>query len=886
MIQHEVVSPDAQTASSHSSIPLSTPPLTSIGPRFLPGSLIGQRYRVIGPVGKGGMGEVYRADDLDLGQPVALKFLNAQLANDPAAVGRLRNEVRLARQVAHPNVCRVYDIAEVEGQCFLTMEYVDGEDLSSILRRLGRPSKEKSLQIARQLCAGLGAAHESGILHRDLKPSNVMIDGRGRVRITDFGVAAAVHDVRAGEVTAGTPQYMAPEQLAGRECTSRSDIYSLGLVLYEIFFGKPVFGSMTIRELQELHEGGGPKAPVDTEAEIETEIARVIFWCLEEDAQRRPPSALAVFATLPGGDPLAELLKSGDTPSPEMVAAAGGRGGISAGWGLAALAALVVGVAAIAWLNNRTALFRLAPPTKPAVVLADRARDILRQVGHPAMVDEAYGLMPNGPYLDHIAKKDFAPDRWQKLAGRRPTAHTFWYRASPEGLLSERWVGRVLPEDPAPMEPGMAGVSLDTEGRLVELEIIPRREMSGIAASTNAFGQAEIASLFSLAGLEFRDFRPVQPSWVPRTFADRLLAWDGNYPGEQAKVHVEAAFLNGRPVHFQVVDPYSAPTEKIVMERSGGGTAGLIAVLGVLLALLGGSIWIARRNLRLGRGDRKSALRLGTTVCVMYLLSSLLISHFARDPSFILGVAGMGLAIAVLMGLLAGCAYLALEPYARRVWPEMLISWTRLLLGRWRDARVGRDILIGAVAGVAMIVLQRLEPLVPVWFGKNGRGPLGTEMQIMLGGREPFAVLFDAGFLMSPIVVLLLLSALRFLVRRQWAAIAVGFILLCAGDSHWRSVGVFHAAGIAAAIELTLVIAVELAVLIRYGLLALASAYFFAFLLQKWPLTLDPSAWYASSSMLLVTVLAAVSLYAFRIAAVRHAQYAGGSAILPESAYD
>ncbi len=866
MIQHQAVSPDAPTASYSSN--LSTPPLTPSGPRFLPGSVIGQRYRMIGPVGQGGMGEVYRADDLDLGQSVALKFLSPHLANDTAAVGRLRNEVRLARQVSHPNVCRVYDIAEVDRQCFLTMEYVDGEDLSSILRRLGRPTKEKALQIARQLCAGLGAAHESGVLHRDLKPANVMIDGRGRVRITDFGVAAAVQDVRPGELIAGTPQYMAPEQLAGRECTSRSDLYSLGLVLYEIFFGQPAFAGLSVRELVKLHEEGGVKPPAD--ADVEAEIARVIFWCLEEDAQRRPPSALAVFATLPGGDPLAELLKSGDTPSPEMVAAAGGRGGISVGWGLAALAALAIGVTAVAWLNNRSALFRLAPPTKPAVVLADHARSVLKQAGHPAMVDEAYGLTPNGPYLDYVAKKDSAADRWQKLAVRRPTAHTFWYRASPEGLLPGRWVGRVMPEDPAPIEPDMAGVSLDTEGRLIELEIIPRREIRDSAAPATASTEAEVAKLFSLAGLEFRDFRPVPPLWAPRTFANRLLAWDGNYPGEQAKVHVEAAFVNQRAVHFQVFDPYSVPTEKIVIK--GSGTAGLIVALGIAVVLLGGSIWMARRNLRLGRGDRKSALRLGATVCLMDLLSSLLITHFHHEASFIVGSMAMALAAAVLLGFLAGCAYLALEPYARRIWPEMLISWTRLLLGRWRDARVGRDILIGAVAGVTMIILQRLEPLVPPWFGKNGRGPLGTEMQIMLDGREPFAALFDAAFLFMPVIMLLLLSALRFLLRRQWATIAVAFVLLCIADSHWRSVGLFHAAGIAATIELVLVMTLEFVVLIRYGLLALASAFFFAFLLQKWPFTLDLSAWYVSSSMLLAAVLAGVTLYALRIAVGRHPQ--------------
>ena len=160
------------------------------GEGFTPGTVIAERYRVIGLIGRGGMGEVYRADDLKLGQPVALKFLPRDLANDRGRLDRFFTEVRMARQVSHPNVCRVYDIAEVDGQHFLSMEYVDGEDLASLLKRIGRLPPDKALDVARQLCAGLAAAHDRGVLHRDLKPANVMLDGRGRARITDFGLAA------------------------------------------------------------------------------------------------------------------------------------------------------------------------------------------------------------------------------------------------------------------------------------------------------------------------------------------------------------------------------------------------------------------------------------------------------------------------------------------------------------------------------------------------------------------------------------------------------------------------------------------------------------------------------------------------------------------------
>ncbi|HEY6051624.1 MAG TPA: serine/threonine-protein kinase, partial [Thermoanaerobaculia bacterium] len=183
---------------------------------FTPGTVLGERYRVIGLIGRGGMGEVYRADDLKLGQPVALKFLPDRLSSDAALLDRFFAEVRTARQVAHPNVCRVYDIGEEDGRHFISMEYVDGEDLASLLRRIGGLPQAKALEIARQLCAGLAAAHERNVLHRDLKPANVMVDGRGRARIMDFGLAVVGGEGEAGAELAGTPAYMAPEQFAGK----------------------------------------------------------------------------------------------------------------------------------------------------------------------------------------------------------------------------------------------------------------------------------------------------------------------------------------------------------------------------------------------------------------------------------------------------------------------------------------------------------------------------------------------------------------------------------------------------------------------------------------------------------------------------------------------
>jgi serine/threonine-protein kinase len=235
--------------------------------RFPPGTLLAQRYRVVSLLGHGGMGEVYRANDLLLGQTVALKFLPAQWTSHEATLARFRNEVRIARQVSHPNVCRVYDIGEAEGSTYLSMEYVDGEDLASLLRRIGRLPQDKALEIARQLCAGLAAAHDKGVVHRDLKPGNIMLDGQGRLRITDFGLAGVAGEVK--DIRSGTRGYMAPEQQSGRDVTARSDIYALGVVLHEIFTGKR------------------PSADA-SHPDLAPEVDRVIRRCLAEDPATLP----------------------------------------------------------------------------------------------------------------------------------------------------------------------------------------------------------------------------------------------------------------------------------------------------------------------------------------------------------------------------------------------------------------------------------------------------------------------------------------------------------------------------------------------------------------------------------------------------------------------
>src|SRR5437867_5027974 len=386
--------------------------------RFVPGTILAERYRIVGLLGRGGMGEVYRADDLKLGQPVALKFLPESLATNPTSLARLHNEVRIARQVSHPNVCRVYDIGEADHQSFLTMEYVDGEDLASLLLRIGRLPGDKAVQVARQICAGLAAAHDKGVLHRDLKPSNVMLDGRGQVRLTDFGLSGLAEGFRGTGIREGTPAYMAPEHAAGKEVTVRSDLYSLGMVLFELFTGRSAFEAATAQESARRRAESDPTSPSSLVANLDPAVERVLLRCLEKDPVRRPVSALSVAAALPGGDPLAAALAAGETPSPEMVAAAGEEGVLRPAIGWTCLGTALLGLLAVALLSDRVMLFRKAPLAKPPEALAERAREILQRVGytHPP-VDSTYGFGIYLSYLRYVAANDTSPGRWTRPAG-------------------------------------------------------------------------------------------------------------------------------------------------------------------------------------------------------------------------------------------------------------------------------------------------------------------------------------------------------------------------------------------------------------------------------------------------------------------------------------
>ena len=838
------------------------------------------------------MGEVYRADDLRLGQQVALKFLPDEVARDPVRLAQFHNEVRTARQVSHPNICRVYDVGDVGGRLYLSMEFVDGEDLATSLRRIGRFPEDKATEIARQLCAGIAAVHERGVLHRDLKPANVMLDGAGKVRVMDFGLAAVgpVADIRAG-----TPAYMAPEQLLGREVTVRSDIFALGLVLYELFTGRRAFNATTIADLVSQHEARSTPAPTTIVGALDPAIERAILRCLDPDPRARPSSALAVSAALPGGDPLAAALAAGETPSPEMVAAAGEGAGLGARVAVPVFVAALAAIATAFGIAVRTSPLERIRPAYTTDVLSQKARDAIRAISYTSPPrDEAYGYGWSDELIDYVRMSDAPSPRWDVVLTQRPSPLIFWYRQSRSVLTSSVFhhdlltAGIVDSEDPPPITSEMVRLDLDHEGRLTYFEAIPpQREEAGTSApgpnrlraerfgeSAGALAQAEgpglqpdgsglqWGPLFALAGLDAATLQPAEPQWHWLASSDTRAAWTGTWPGSARPLRVEAAALRGRPVAFMLIGPWTTPW-RTDSESQGRETVFLIVVFTLAVGMLVGAGLLARKNLRTGRGDPRAAFRLACFMTTVLLALWVCQVHLAASP-LLFATFLVSVCTSVFYGVFVWTIYIALEPFVRRHWPQTLVSWTTLLSGRVRDPIVGRDVLFGVTIGAFLAVLIKSMEL---WTGNDAMSYPGTT-DVLLGVRGTVAtVLITTAYaIRSSLFFFFFLFLFRVGLRNQWAG-AAAFIMLF---------GLLNALGsrfplVDGATSLVYFGLIAFAVL-RWGLVSLVVAILSGNLILNVPATYDLSAWYAGNMLLIVGVDVALAAWAVHTAVARRAR--------------
>jgi predicted Ser/Thr protein kinase len=839
------------------------------GGRFLPGVVLAARYRIVERLGKGGMGEVYRADDLTLGQPVALKFL-PPATNTEEMIGRLRAEVRIARRVSHLNVCRVYDIGEAEGLCFLSMEYVDGEDLAALLKRIGRLPPDKALDVAHQICAGLAAAHEKGVLHRDLKPANVMLDGRGQVLITDFGLAALADQVAPDDVRSGTPAYMAPEQLLGQDVTIQSDVYALGLVLYEVFTGKRAFDSKTLAEALRARTESSPTNPSDLVADLDPAVERTILRCLETDPVHRPPSVPAVAAALPGGDPLAAALAAGETPAPHVVAGAGQTTGFAPREAVACLAAAVLGLASILYLGLRTNRIDAVGLEAPDV-LAQAARDTLARLGYSGTpTDSAAGFDDDGDYLKYLESSG-RHDHEAFLAGR-PSPVFYWYRVSPRPMVVLDFMdllltpGIVTQQDPPTTLSGMVNLTLDARGRLRSLQAVPpEREAAPVTAAV-----PDWSPVLMEAGLDAARLKPAAPEWISLAATDTRAAWTGTWPGTDRPLRVEAGAFHGRVVFFDMVGPWTKPHRMSAPESSGERYQSILTMLLSLLVLVGSAI-LARHNHVRGRVDRRGAARLASFVfCVSLSVWVLRGHHVPSVATF--GILVIALAHSLFHAAAMWVLYLSLEPYVRRRWPQTIISWSRLVAGRVRDPLVGRDLLSGVLLGllwslifeVSLMALQRAgsPPEMGSWEYLLGtRWALGTWLAHLMYSIQSTLVFFFVLFL------------LRVLLRRGWLA-GVAFTAIFATT---KLLGAQHLT-IQVPAMITIYAIAAFAVL-RFGLVALAAGILTIDLLLNAPMTVNTSNWYAASTVFIFLSILVLASWAFYVSL-------GGQRLLKEDLFD
>lgn len=816
---------------------LSEPPA-----RLSPGTLIGNRYRIASRLGGGGMGEVYRAEDLKLHRTVALKFILHDRARQPAWLARFFNEARLASAVTHPRICRIYDIGEADGEAYISMEFIAGEDLSSLLKRIGRLPVDKAIELTRQLCYGLAAAHTQGVLHRDLKPANVMIDESGHAKITDFGIASLTTDA-AGAFVEGTLAYMPPELLQGQPPTVRADLFSLGLILYEMVTGQR---GLTGKTAAGEDARKAPTPPGQIVPELDPAFERIILACIDPNPRNRPASVYDVLAALPGGDPLAVAIAAGETPPPELLAAVRPTLPLRPALAIACAAFVVACLLAIVCLADRTLLLSDAGLSKSPYILEERAQQIIQTF---CGIADAPGRS-RGFAIDHRRPASMGA-RFDTPSHASHAALTFDYEVPAASRSSSSALGGI-------------SVRLDPAGRLRRFTAVPIAAIPpGMGAPTPDWPQA-----FQFAGLDIASFKSAANPTPPPVYAREARAWEAFAPGVPFAIQrVEAASIDGCVVYFRTVATETGTTGTDDTRPAVVGQQVLNALF--LLALLA-AVPLAWRNRLAGRTDRRGARRLAAAGGALTLLLWLM----QHGP-----FAGLDIEFASLFAAVRTCVfvagaiflyYLAMEPYVRRFWPHVLLSWSRLVSGRFADPVVGRDILAGLSVGCAVVLAQQVAVLVSQWIGRPSPlllPALDLDLGQLAGFRHTVGTLAHALLLAMGrglLLVMLMLLA-RLAVRIPWLA-AVCFtcivtIAIAIGSDTGDLPAWTGAAAIAACVAF---------LMLRFGLLAAATSLLASRLIVSNPITLNAEAWFAgTTAFTLLALIATLGIGIYSTVAVR-----------------
>ncbi len=609
--------------------------------------------------------------------------------------------------------------------------------------------------------------------------------------------------------------------------------------------------------LHEVFTGKRPSADL-THADLAPEVDRVIRRCLAEEPAKRPASALQVAAALPGGDPLAAALAAGETPSPEMVAAAGDTDSISLRTIGISVALILAGLVAAAVLGGKTNLLTKTPFPKPPVVLEQKAQDVIQSLGYTEPpTDRAYGFLYAEEYQRYAEKQEKQEKRatyQAQLAKGQPPLIYFWYRQSPQYLeapsTGDPRIPAVSPDNPPPTHSGMVGLNLDPQGRLIEFSAVPPQ----VEETPVPPRPADWTALLTAAGLDMTRFAPAEPLWIPLVAFDARAAWTGSYAhAPEVPIRIEAASWRGRPVNFQVIGPWSKPER---MQPS-QWPAGLSFVLTFFICMLILAVFLAWRNIRLHRGDTRGASRL--VVFTLFLDMLLWVCGASHVPTpHELDSFFRTLSWALLRAGIFWIVYVALEPYVRRRWPQIMITWSRLLGGGVRDPLVGGHLLIGAAFGVgfaAWIFVVRLH------VEQSGVLDTGLNLDSLLDARH-MTLDLDRALVDSILISLFLLLfffLLRTMLRRMWLA-AGAFIVVF-------TLGLYISVGFG---QLSLFVWVTDPLFVGASgihhdpirsigadrrVLSWSGSHNF-------PLTADFSAWYAGSSLFAIASVLALTAYA------------------------
>jgi hypothetical protein len=528
----------------------------------------------------------------------------------------------------------------------------------------------------------------------------------------------------------------------------------------------------------------------------------------------------------------------------------------------ACLATIVAAVIAVPFLQWPRHVYSRVPVDKAPAALEDRAREVLARLGHSAAaVDAASGLSFDAEYFLDVRKQDRSPARWEGLRTGEPPVALFWYRQSPRPFSPVRLGGLVTWSDPPQVVSGMAAVKYDLTGRLVALSVVPPQVEPAV---TTPVAMPLWGPLFEAARLDVSELRAAEPRWTPPFHTDARAAWEGTWPQRpEIPIRVEAAAYRGRPVWFEVVNPWTRPERDEPFALTEGQKAARSAAIVLLLGLVATGAVLAKRNIRLGRGDRRGAFRLALAFFGLGMTAFLIGAHHVADTAMEILLLARGAGMVMLVAGLIWLFYLALEPYVRRLRPWTLISWARLLGGGWRDAVVGRDSLIGMVWGAAVAAVIVAVQRVPALLGQPDPLPIGGAVDAL--GRTSRLVADVVSLPISSALLglgcLLLFLVLRFLTRRDIpaAVLLVGLLTLAmlAGpeDSVWivLSVGLGFYASYAV-------------LLLRFGVLSAIAGAFTADILLGMPLLPDLGRWTGSATVVVIPLLVALAALAFRSA--------------------